>query len=198
MNSRSAGVPPAQMNRRTLLALPALLAACASPEPAYYTLLARPGPTIAGAAKLIELRRIGLAGYLDRPEIVRNSADYRLTIPGGERWGEPLGDLVARTLAENLSTRLPGSSVFTSGGSISATADATIELDLQRFDLDPQGQVLLLAQVAVSRGRARATAATQAIRLTVPPAGPSTTDLVAAMSAALAQLADRLAPMLRA
>ena len=185
------------MRRRTVLALPALLAACASAEPAYFTLLARPGAVVGNGPKLVELRRIGLAGYLDRPEIVRNNSDYRLSIPGGERWGEPLGELVGRILAEDLNMRLPGTSVFTSTGSISATADATIELDLQRFDLDPQGQVLLLAQVAVSRGRNRAGAAAQAVRVMVAPEGPGTTALVAAMSAALGQLADRVAPMLR-
>lgn len=186
------------LRRPLLTLLPGLvLAACASPEPAYFTLAARPGTPAGPGVKLVELRRIGLAGYLDRPEIVRNNADYRLRIPGGERWGEPLGDLVARTLAEDLNLRLPGSSVFTSSGAISVTADATIELDLQRLDTDATGQVVLVAQVAVSRGRSRTAAETQAVRLTTAPAGPTTRDIVAAMSAALGQLADRIAPMLR-
>ena len=148
--------------------------------------------------RLVELRRIGLAGYLDRSEIVRNNADYRLRIPTGERWGEPLGDMIARILAEDLNMRLPGSSVFTAAGAISATPDATIELDLQRFDTDADGQVVLLAQLAVTRGRDRAGAQAQTIRLRVPPAGASTRDMVAAMSVALGQLADRIAPLLRA
>ena len=186
--------------RRTLLTAFALapLAACSSPEPAY---LHAPGPARLRhpwrPVKLIELRRIGLAGYLDRPEIVRNNEDYRLRIPSGERWGEPLGDLIGRVLAEDLNMRLPGSSVFTSAGAISATADATVELDLQRFDVDASGQVILLAQVAVSRGRGR-TAATTAVRLQIPPGGSATRDQVAAMSLALGQLADRIAPLLRA
>lgn len=186
------------MKRRLFLAAPLVVAGCASPEPAYYTLVALPGPPVSSGPRLIELRRIGLAGYLDRPEIVRNNADYRLRLGSAERWGEPLGDLIARTLAENLNTRLPGSTVFTASGAISATADATIELDMQRFDADATGQVVVLAQVAVSRGRGRAAAATRSVRLTVPPAGPGTTALVAAMSAALGQLADQIAPMVRA
>ena len=186
--------------RRAFLALPPALAAglggCASPEPAYYTLQARPGPSAASKVRLVELRRIGLAGYLDRPEIVRNNADYRLRIAGGERWGEPLGDLIARVLAEDLNMRLPGSSVFTSAGAISATADATVELDLQRLDTDADGQVVLLAQIAVSRGRNRTGADAQTVRLVVPPAGPTTRDMVAAMSVALGQVADRIAGVL--
>lgn len=196
------------MRRRRFLAglgggaVAAGVTGCASPEPSYYTLAARPGQAQAGGAqaggaKLVELRRIGMAGYLDRPEIVRNNSDYRLRLGSAERWGEPLGDLVARILAENLNLRLPGTSVFTSAGSISATADVTLEVDLQRLDADASGQVVLLAQVAASRGRGRGTAATQTVRITVQPGGPTTTDLVAAMSTALGQLADRIAPMLR-
>ncbi len=87
--------------------------------------------------------------------------------------------------------------MFTSAGSITAEADATVEMDIQRFDADPSGQVVLLAQVAVSRGRTRATAATRVVRLLVQPTGPGTAALVAAMSAALGQLADALAAMLQ-
>jgi uncharacterized lipoprotein YmbA len=185
------------IRRRALLALPLAAAACASPEPAYYTLAPRPGTAQPGGPRLVELRRIGIAGYLDRPEIVRNSADYRLSLGAGERWGEPLGALVARVLAENLNTRLPGSSVFTSSGAISADPDATIELDLQRFDADASGQAVLLAQVAVTRGRTRKADA-RTVRLVVSPTGSATVDLVAALSTALGQLADQIAPMLRA
>jgi len=176
------------------LALAGFVPACASREPAYYTLAPVPGTPRPGGPGQVELRRIGLAGYLDRSEIVRASSAYSLRLNGGERWGEPFGDLVARILAEDLNQRLPGTSVFTSAGSISAEADATIEMDLQRFDADANGQAVLLAQVAVSRARASAT--TRVIRLAVQPANPSTTGLVAAMSTALGQLADALATML--
>jgi uncharacterized lipoprotein YmbA len=180
------------------LALASVVPACASPEPAYYTLAAVPGVAKPGAPAQVELRRIGLAGYLDRSEIVRANSAYSLRLNGTERWGEPFGDLVARILAENLNTRLPGTSVFTSAGSITTEAGATIEMDVQRFDADASGQAVLLAQVAVSRGRARASAATRVFNFTVRPSGPSTADLVAAMSTALGQLADGLATMLRA
>ncbi len=188
------------MSRRGVLglALAGSVAACTSAEPAYYTLAAVPGVARPGGPAQVELHRVGLAGYLDRSEIVRASSAYSLRLNGSERWGEPFGDLVARILAEDLNTRLPGTSVFTSAGSITAEADATIEMDVQRFDADAAGQAVLLAQVAVSRGQARASAVTRVFRLAVQPATPKTTDLVAAMSAALGQLADGIATMLRA
>ncbi len=185
------------MNRRLLLLGGLALSACASPEPAYFTMAAVPGTPRPGGPRLIELRRPGLAGYLDRPEIVRSGGDYRLRVAGAERWGEPFGDLVGRLLAENLSQRMPGSSVFTAAGSISAQPDASVELDLQRFDADATGTVTLLAQAAVSRAR-RSNAAARVIRLTRQPTGPGTAELVAAMSGALGALADTVADMLRA
>lgn len=86
--------------------------------------------------------------------------------------------------------RLPSSNVFTSLGPITADENAVVELDVQRFDADASGQVVLLAQVAVSRGRSRAGSTTRKVRKAVMPAGVSTTELVAAMSQALGQLAD--------
>ena len=185
--------------RAATLALAAwLLTSCASPEPAYYTLAPVRGATQGGGPALVELRRPGLAGYLDRPEIVRAGSAYQLRVAGTERWGEPLGDLIARILAEDLNQRLPGSSVFTAAGSISAEANATVELDVQRFDADASGQVTLLAQVAISRGRARSNVVARTVRLSATPAGPSTPELVAAMSTVLGQLADEVASLLRA
>lgn len=177
---------------------PALLAGCASPDPVNYTLRALPGtPLRPGGPKVVELRRIGLAGYLDRSEIVRKQSDYRLSLSGQERWAEPLGGMVARTLAEDLNQRLPGTSVFTSAGSISADPDATLEIDLQRFDPDTNGQVVLLAQVAVSRTGRRGGTRAQTVRLVVTPTGAGTSELVAALSQALGQMADQVAALLR-
>ena len=184
------------MRRRTLL-LALAAAGCQSPEPAYFTLAPVPGQAGRAGPRLVELQRPGLAGYLDRNGIVRANSDYQLRVAQDERWAEPLGDLIGRILSEDLSQRLPGTSVFTTAGSISAQPDARIELDVQRFDLDASGDVVLLAQVAVSRGRG-SPAATRTVRQTLRPASPATRDLVAAMSTVLGGLADTVAAMLRA
>lgn len=196
------------MRRRAVL-LGVLAASCASPEPTYYTLAPVPGASAPGAAasgsatpagggpRTVQLRRPGLAGYLDRPEIVRGGGPYQLRVAGTERWGEPLGDLIGRVTAENLAARLPGTTVFTEAGSITADPDTTVELDVQRFDADAAGQVSLLAQVSVQRGRDWQGTRTRTLRLTATPASGSTADLVAAMSRVLGQLADEVAAMLR-
>ena len=190
------------MRRRSVLVLPVLVlpvlvAACASPDPINYTLRAVPGTPVGGGPKLVEMRRIGLAGYLDRAEIVRKQSDYQLSLSGRERWAEPLGGMIARTLAEDLNQRLPGASVFTSTGSISADPDATVEIDLQRFDSDTSGQVVLLAQLAVSRRANGLASQARTVRLAATPAGAGTTELVAALSQVLGQFADQVAALLQ-
>ena len=142
------GPRPSGPGRRAVL-LALLASACTSAEPTYYTLAPTPPATPAAlppkAPRTVELRRPGLAGYLDRPEIVRAGGDYQLRVAGGERWGEPLGDLIGRVAAENLTTRLPGLSVFTQAGGITSEADAVIEIDVQRFDAETGGPVTSFA-----------------------------------------------------
>ena len=187
------------MRRRLVILLPGALALarCASPDPAIYTLRAVPGTVAAGAPAVVKLARPGLAGYLDRPEIVRDSSSNRLLLRGGERWGEPLGDMIGRVLALDLAQRLPRASVFTEAGAISIDANVTVEVDVQRFDLDMSGVVVLLAQVAIQQRRGSRDPIARSVRLTVPPTGTDTSALVSAMSAALGQLADQVAALLR-
>ncbi len=185
------------MRRRgALLLLLALPAGCVSPTPELYTLAALPGAGVRIAAPSVELRRIGLAGYLDRPEIVRSEADYRVQVATNQRWGEPLSGMLDRVFTEDLVERLAGTAVFTESGAISTAPDLVLEVDVQRFDADASGAVVLLAQVAVRRADVRAPAHAQTLRLTATAATASTRDHVAAMSAALAQLADRVVEML--
>lgn len=183
------------MRRRALLAI-ALLAGCASPPVDLYTLAAVPGTPSRIAARSVELRRIGLAGYLDRPEIVRSAADYRLRLSDRERWGEPLGGMIGRVFTEDLLQRLPGTSVYSDSGAITARPDLVLEIDVQRLDTDAAGAVVLVAQIGVRRDDASRGPGADTLRITVPPSGPGTPALVAAMSAALGQLADQVATRL--
>jgi uncharacterized lipoprotein YmbA len=182
------------MRRRALLAL-LPLAACASPPAELFTLRAVPGPVVKTRDRRLELRRVGLAGYLDRPEIVRTADTYRLRVADAERWGEPLGRMLDRVLAENLVQRLPDVAVYAETGAISTQPDGILEVEVQRFDADATGAVTLLAQVALRNDGSRVPATARTFRLAARPAGPGTLDLVAAMSAVLGELADAIARM---
>ncbi len=112
--------------RRVLWLLAGLPAACASPNPSLYTLAVVPGATHPVAPPHIELREIALAHYLERSQIVRSSEDYRLDVLGNDWWGEPLDAMLSRVLVQELSQRLPSSTVFAENGAITATPDASV------------------------------------------------------------------------
>ncbi|WP_052214346.1 membrane integrity-associated transporter subunit PqiC [Belnapia sp. F-4-1] len=178
------------MHRRMLLAGLAL-AGCASPEPELYRLVAVPGPTRAGAPGLVELRRVGVPAYLDRSQIIRAVAESRLEALGA-RWAEPFGDMVTRVLAEDLMQRLAGSTVLTETGSLRGEAGLIVETEVQRFEAGPGPVVVLTAQFAL-RPPGGATRAARVQRVEAPVAGEGMPATVAAMSAALGQLADTVA-----
>lgn len=164
-----------------------------SPEPQFYTLVPRAGSELPSAPLQVELRRPGLPGYLDRPQIVRHEVSEKLEFSANARWGAPLQDMVGSILAEDLARRLPGSSVFTEAGAISAAPDALIELDLQRFELTDKGAVELIAQVAVHWPKTSAAPRLDRYALSSPARGVSTAQLVTQMSGLLAELADSIA-----
>ncbi len=178
------------MCRRALLpAAVWLVASCASPNPNLYTLEPPPGPVRRGGPRVIELRSIGLARYLERLQIVRSSENFRLDVLPNDWWGEPLDAMIGRTLARALTQRLPGSTVYLENGAISAEPDTTLQVDVQRLDQDAAGTVRLVAQFAVVRRASD----TRGVTIDVPVRGATTGDLVAAMSDAIGQLADRIA-----
>ena len=183
--------------RLAFVALPLFAAACgASPEPNYYTIVPRNGPTLTGGPKLVLLKDIGLASYLDRREIVRSAEGYKLEILANNWWGEPLGGLLGRILVVELSQRLPNSTVYGESGAITADHNASVGVNIQRLDADKAGALILVAQVAIEFNRPRRMAARN-FTFSKPLATPDTAGLVAAISDAVGELADGIAALLQ-
>jgi uncharacterized lipoprotein YmbA len=178
------------------LAVPLLAAACASPDPVYYTVATRPGATFPFGPKIVVLKDIGLASYLDRREIVRSSEGYKLDVMSNDWWGESLGGMLGRVLVVELSQRLPASTVYSESGAITTDANATVGVNLQRLDADRAGTLILLAQVAVEFNRPRRLAS-RTFTISKPMPTPSIPGLVAAISDAVGELADGIAALLQ-
>jgi uncharacterized lipoprotein YmbA len=179
------------IRRRVLLMLAAVPAACASPEPALYTLVAVPGTPRAGTQRVIELRKIALADYLTRTQIVRSAEHVRLDVLDDASWGERFDPMLTRILVQDLTERLPGTLVLTRNGAIADSPTSHIDINIQRLDADRSGTVVLVAQIAIT-GR---DAGMRSVRLVAPSPSPDTSDLVSAMSTVTAQLADSIAEM---
>jgi uncharacterized lipoprotein YmbA len=179
------------------LGLPLLAAACSSPEPTLYTIPMRPGAVLTGGPRIVELRDLGLASYLDRREIVRSSEGYKLGVASNNWWGESLSTLLSRVIVIGLGQRLPQSTVYAEGGAISADPNAIVAVNIQRLDLDTGGMLQLLAQASVEFNRPKRSA-TRAFQISK--AAPSTgvAGQVAAISDAVGELTDGLAALLQA
>jgi uncharacterized lipoprotein YmbA len=169
------------------------LSACASPDPTFYTLTVVPGAALTGGPASIEVRRPGLAGYLDRSDIVLKNQSYTLVVNSQERWAEPLGDMIGRIIAQDLLQRLPGSSVFDQSGAITASPDARVEVDILNFDPTGDGIVTLNASYAIEQGTTHRPLASRHVSLTATPAGPGAASLAATESGLLGSLADQIA-----
>jgi uncharacterized lipoprotein YmbA len=193
---------PIHRRRMVALALPALgapllAAACSSPEPVLYTIPVKPGPVLTGGPKIVQLRDIGLANYLDRREIVKSSEGYKLGLSGNQWWGESLGTMLGRVIVVGLSERLPASTVYSEGGAISADPNAVVAVNVQRLDVDQGGNLQLLAQAAIEFNRPKRSA-TRTFRIAKPVATKDTAGQVAAIADAVAELTDGLAALLQA
>jgi uncharacterized lipoprotein YmbA len=171
------------------------VASCVSPDPKLYTVAALPGSELSGAPRVIALHGVGVAQYLQRSPIVMSSGDYRVALRANAWWGEPIDAMLARVLVEDLAQRLPQSTIYASSGAVTGSPEATIEMEVQRLDLDRDGTLLLIAQASVTF-KNRPTPDTRSFRISQPPPSPDVEGQVAAASTALAQVADRIAGML--
>jgi uncharacterized protein len=179
-----------------VLGMALLPAACTSPNPVLYTLDTVSGVAQPGAPKVILLRDISIAPYLDRQQIVRSSANYQIAVEANNWWGEPFAAMIGRVLTAELDQRLPGSSVFGETGAMLGNPDATVEISVQRLDAELNGEVVLNAQIAVTfadgrRGRS------SAFHATATPPTPDIRGEVMGMTVVVGMLADRVAELCR-
>jgi uncharacterized lipoprotein YmbA len=109
-------------------------------------------------------------------------------------WGEPLAAMLSRVLVTELGQRLPRSTVLADNVAISSTPDVTVQANIQRLDEDAAGKVVLQAQAGVQFKGQKVPVLRTFHFVVLPAAGVS--GEVAAISAALGQLADGVATML--
>jgi uncharacterized lipoprotein YmbA len=175
----------------------AALAACSSPNPVLYTIAPVQGTPQTGGPKVVALQQISTARYLERSQIVASSENYRLDVMSNDWWGEPLAAMLSRVLVEELGQRLPQSTVIGESGAVTASPDATVELNVQRLDEDASGNLILQAQASVAF-KGRGAPALRGFRFVVTPPAQGVPGEVTAISTAVGQLADGLAAMLLA
>jgi len=190
----------ARFSRALLLAGACVLAACQSSPPTHYFALipiAASAPPAAADAQLpIRLERVTLPGELDRLELVRRGTSNRLQIAQFDLWAAPLEDMIRRVLADDLASRLSAGAMASLNEPAVGDPRRHLYIDVREFSGDEHGAVTLHAawllqtpNAASQRGLADVTVASS---------DATADELAAAMSRALADFADRMAPALAA
>jgi uncharacterized protein len=190
----------ATMKSALMIAAVIFLTGCAaSPLPRTYVLgtPAEPVPGVVNEAgrPVIELPTVALPDYLDSTDILLRNGQNELTPSTTGRWGERLSLGITHALGVALARRLPG--VLLTHTSMPGRASVTLLVNVEAFDVHPDGQCVLTARwmIAGESGQA-ATISQQGTFVTKAAAssGPlSDAAIVSAMAAAVDQLADRIA-----
>jgi uncharacterized protein len=122
-----------------------LLAGCGgSPKASFYTLSPDPSlqPVAADSSLRLTVGPVTVPELVDKPQIVTRREPNEVWINEFARWGEPLKDNIARTLAADLA-RLLGSehvTVYPQGADVKAYQ---LRVDVMRFDSSVGEEVVL-------------------------------------------------------
>lgn len=141
--------------------------------------------TVTGAP--VGIDGVELPPGLDRRELVVRGADHKLEVRGTQLWAAPLEDAVVHTLSFNLANRLSEGAVVLPGQAKPAGM-RPIYIVLEDFAAGQDRVFVLDARWTLGVG-----GPSRHERITVPLASLESADIVAGMSQALAQLADRIA-----
>jgi hypothetical protein len=181
-----------------------LLAGCAgqSPRVDFYVLSADAGTMVnAGVAgkcgdQAISVGPVSWPRYLDQPRIVTRAGQNRLEANEFNRWGGSLEDDFVRTVIRNLSDQLRSELVMNYRRSAHFAPVYRVEMDVQQFDGQLGGDVVLDAKwaiITVASGELEKVATSTIQKST---SGSDYEALVNASSMAVAQLSGEIAAQL--
>jgi len=144
----------------------------------------------------VQLGPVTLAPELDRPELVTRSGPNRVRVADFERWAAPLGDEIHRVLSDDLAARLSPGLMVTAAEPAGSEPRRTLRIAIDEFYGDDSCAVSLRASWWLSHPNAAGLHGVE--QLQIPASAPCGDQVPAAMSRALAALADRLATVIAA
>ena len=161
---------------------------CARTDPARFYLLAPVAPVGAATAagSPLGLRVSSLPDYLRRPELATRRSPHEVEYDSFSRWAEPLEESVPAVLAANLARVRGVPRVPLYPWTTGAPPERVANVRIVRFDASPEGAVVLEADVGIGGEWRVESVAEQA-------SSARAEAVVAAQSAALAELARRIA-----
>ena len=182
------------MNKRGLILLCVLASGCGffgrSKNKFYSLETMKPAAALATMGGTpVALDGIELPPGVDRREIVSKGEDHTFKVSGSSLWASPLEEMVIHTLAFDLAGRLPEGMVVLPGQARPSALRA-LYVTFEEFTVQPNGDFVLDARWVVTAPGAPEMVGRE--RVTLPGTGTEPAQIVAAMSNALGQLADRI------
>lgn len=177
-----------------------VLLGCGSSPPTQYYALNEIAPALplTGAASqvVVRLDPVSIPPELDRLELIHHSAPNRVRIADSQLWAAPLQDQIRRILSDDLAARLPSQLVADPNEPANNEPRRLLSLAIAQFDVDESCAVKLRADWSLRSPGAGARRGFEVIQVA---GGQLCGDAIAAaMSHALAELADRLASVIAA
>jgi len=185
--------------RFSALAMSIVLTGCASGPPPRIFVLGTPADPVPSVAMrdrraVVRLPNVSLPDYLDTSDILLRDGRNELTSSRTGRWGERLSVGITRDLAETLTGRLPD--ILIAHSSLPGRPARDLLVDIETFDIGPGARCVLTARWTVL-GEDRRTIDSAGRGTFVATAADATDPaIVAAMTADVGQLADRVAAAL--
>jgi uncharacterized lipoprotein YmbA len=164
----------------------------------YFVLTSKePKEPVPASSVIVGVNQVELPEYLMRPELVARSASNQLTISDYDRWGEPLKEGFARTFRRDLENQLGAGHVVAAPFDPARRPALSIDLEVRRFERAGEEGALLEASWRIRDGKSGATVAAHDSRKLTALSGHEVSATVAALSSALAALAEEIAAAVR-
>jgi uncharacterized lipoprotein YmbA len=166
--------------------LVALLWACATTAPTRFYLLSTPPKPVPGVDRgpcvVLGIGPVEIPAYLDRLQIVVRVGPNEIQPSDFDQWGEPLGQGIARVLAEGISREMCVQRVEYFPWKSFSGVDYQVTLRVGRFEASPGQRVELLAQWGVYGSDPKRLLAEGSLDLTEPIGAGGYEEMVAAQS----------------
>jgi uncharacterized lipoprotein YmbA len=181
-----------------VLASATLAAGCSgSAQTRFYVLAPAEMAAVAAPALTVGLGPVGLAGYLDRPQIVTRPAADKIDLGEFDQWGEPLRSGISRVLAEDLARQMPSARIAIFPWRGLDQIRYQVVVDVTRLDGPTGGDLALEARWRIVDGAGKEVAV-KITRVSEPTGAAGYSAMVSAMSRALAALSREMAQALSA
>lgn len=180
------------------IVMPLLVGCASSPDARHYILSANASGEVANwgeTSPKVLVGSINVPEYIKRAEIVFQTSGNQITLNEFDRWAESIDSNIANVLSENLARLLSSSSVYTDDSEFFTRPDITIRVDVKRFGLVENQQVVLQVSWEIDDNRNQSSQF-WSDSFYASPQGKDVSATVVAMSEVLEQLSQKISQQL--